>query len=165
MAATGKSCGTARPLCCTWKSTMKRFRKVQDQLTHAPFLLSLFVLLKSRCWGYFMEDLFWLLHVACLSKEHLLMFLWTPLWFCFVYFLLVLLWSQAPICAVTTMETAPSCVYPPPRPQEPACALQDTACAQGSSPVRVRVLTHIALLIQPELDWIHFLYDRCVMQH
>lgn len=46
--------------------------------------------------------------------------------------------SQAPISAVTTMETAPSCASPPPQPAGPACARQDTVCAQASSLVRVR---------------------------
>lgn len=45
--------------------------------------------------------------------------------------------SQAPISAVITTETVPSCVSPPPRPPEPACALPDTACARGNSLVRV----------------------------
>lgn len=46
------------------------------------------------------------------------------------------------------METVPSCVYPPPQPPEPACAQQDTACAEGSSLVRVRrIRTHRMMLL------------------
>lgn len=55
-------------------------------------------------------------------------------------FCLCFLCSQAPISAVTTMETVPSCASPPPRPPGPACARQDTVCAQGSSLARVRDL-------------------------
>ena len=43
------------------------------------------------------------------------------------------------------METVPSCVSPPPRPPEPACAQQDTACEQASSLVRVG---HISKILQ-----------------
>lgn len=133
-AATGKCYATTLPPWCTWKSTMKLCRKVQD-----PFLFvsqSLFAQLKSRCLKTFCgsDVLLWWPRAACLLWEHLLLFLWAP----FDCAPGVFLCSQAPICAVTTMETAPSCACPPPRPPGPACARLVTACAQGSSHVRVR---------------------------
>lgn len=64
-------------------------------------------------------------------------------------FVLMVLCFQAPISAVITMETVPSCVSPPPQPPELACAQQDTACVEGSSLVRVRhIHTHAFLLIE-----------------
>lgn len=65
---------------------------------------------------------------------------------CFVYlFPCCFSVSQAPICAAITTETVPSCVSPLPRPAEPACARQDTACAEASSPARVRLPLHFGV--------------------
>lgn len=106
--------------------------------------------------------LFWLLCLACLSRPHLFTSPW--LRFNFVMCILcMLLCSQAPISAVKTMETVPSCVSPPPRPPGPACARQDTACAQGSSLARVRrsfILRGEDCLNVTKL-WILWLCCRC----
>lgn len=73
----------------------------------------------------------------------------TPLLFVVCLFVSMLLCFQAPISAVITMETVPSCAYPPPQPPEPACVQQDTACAEASSLVRVgHICSHFVLLIE-----------------
>lgn len=113
------------------------------------------------------KQFFFLLRVASLSMpKHICLYFFNSSLICFVCFVLMLLCSQAPISAVITMETVPSCVSPPPRPPEPACAQQDTACEQASSLVRVgHINTHNAFLIQQVFGLEGFLLNVFVYAH
>lgn len=134
------------------RNSAERYKMLCLLLFQPMLHLSLIILVRETCWWkmcFFFcpfEGL-WCLPKAQLPLQVLLAFA------SLCVSVLVIFCSQAPICAVITMETVRSCASPPPSPPERACALQDTAYEGGSNPVKVQAGVLALNKWMNELKW------------